>query len=160
MGDNGSWNIRKSLWRRSGLQTHRITSVLLPQYSTTRGNWLPNISPLWFSGILAFLGQTQILATTPFPTRLNSSSPSGRSSPALHSFCSRPPSPCSKMVHVLWFMFCALGQSFPRSLPWKSLTTVSPRLCCVLAVLLASSLPPVVLLLLLRPPILRSPALA
>ena len=46
-----------------------------------------------------------------------------------------------------WFMFCgscfcALGQSFPRSLPWKSLTTVSPRLCCVLAVLLASSLPP------------------
>ena len=30
-----------------------------------------------------------------------------------------------------WFMFCgscfcALGQSFPRPLPWKSLTTVSP----------------------------------
>ena len=64
-----------------------------------------------------------------------------------------------------WFMFCGLcfcasGQSFPRPLPWKSLTTVSPRLCCVLAALLASSLPPVVLLLLLRPPILRSPALA
>ena len=58
------------------------------------------------------------------PTRVH---PAARSSPALHSFCSRPPSPCSKMVHVLWFMFCALGQSFPRSLPWKSLTTVSPR---------------------------------
>ena len=56
--------------------------------------------------------------------------------------------------------FCALGQSFPRPLPWKSQTTVSPRLCCVLAALFASSLPPVVLLLLLRPPILRSPALA
>ena len=63
-------------------------------------------------------------------------------SPAIHSFCSRPPSPCSKMVHVLWFMFCALGQSFPRPLPWESQTAVSPRLCCVLAAMLASSLPP------------------
>ena len=109
------------------------------------------------------------------------SSPSGRSSPALQSFAPDHPPLVPK-----WFMFCgscfvhwvspfqarplplrlitvsrkALSKLNKESRPWKSLTTVSPRLCCVLAALLASSLPPVVLLLLLRPPILRSPALA
>ena len=41
VGGNGSWNIRKSFWRYGANQVASST---------------------WFSGILAFLGQTQILA--------------------------------------------------------------------------------------------------
>ena len=42
---------------------------------------------LGFWPFLAFSGSDPILAPTPFPTRSNSSSPSGRSSPALQRFC-------------------------------------------------------------------------
>ena len=51
---------------------------------------MPTSSSLWFSGIMAISGVSGSdpnLATTPPPTRSNSSSPSGRSSPALRSFC-------------------------------------------------------------------------
>ena len=41
-----------------------------------------------------------------------------------------------------WFMFLCFGSVLSKALPWKSQTTVSPRLCCALATLLASSLPP------------------
>ena len=92
MGDNGSWIMRK---RSDANQVDRPTEyapvqpqqeaivschfsiVVIATDSGFRRIWRFWVNP----------GSATSLATTPFPTRSNSSSPSGRSSPALHSFC-------------------------------------------------------------------------
>ena len=46
-----------------------------------------------------------------------------------------PPSCATRPLVPRWFMFCSLGRSFPRPLPWKIQTTASPRRRCVTAVI-------------------------
>ena len=157
VADNGNWIMRK----RSG------GGQLCPSEHTTRGNSFPATSPLVSatdSGIPAESGVSgstlgQLQARRRRLSQLDPTRVHPAAAPLRPSAVFAPDHP---PLVPKWFMFC--GSCFVHwvspFLPWKSLTTVSPRLCCVLAALLASSLPPVVLLLLLRPPILRSPALA
>ena len=164
MGDNGSWIMRK----RSNAQVVRPTDIHQCNHNKRQqfSCHFFIVVNATYSGLqkLAFLGQSWVsykLGDDAFPNSIQLEF-TQQAAPLRPSTVFAPDHP---PLVPKWFMFCGLcfcasGQSFPRPLPWKSLTTVSPRLCCVLAALLASSLPPVVLLLLLRPPILRSPALA
>ena len=159
MGDNGSWIMRK---RSDANQVDRPTEYAPVQPQQEGIVFLPLLlcgnAESGVSG--SILGQLQA-----WRRRLSQLDPT-RVHPAAAPL--RPSTvfaPDHPPLVPKWFMFCgscfcAIGSVLSKALPWKSLTTVSPRLCCVLAALLASSLPPVVLLLLLRPPILRSPALA